>query len=164
MRRISLLLLAGVGVAGLGVASCAGGSTAQGTTAPTPVTAANLTGTWSGSSSDTSGQGTMTWTITQNSNALAGTMGVSDTARGMMGSGTIRGTVDGRTVAVHMEVPTGGFTAMMSGCAMALDGQATISDDGHTMTGTYDGHMSGMMSQMETCGSQLGDGHFTLSR
>jgi hypothetical protein len=47
---------------------------------------------------------------------------------------------------------------------MAVDGQAQMSGDGHTMTGTYSGKMSGMMSSMPSCGAAMNNGRFTLTR
>lgn len=64
----------------------------------------------------------------------------------------------------HMAVPNGNFTGMMSSCSMSADGQVQMSDDGHTMTGTYSGSMSGMMSQMQSCGGAMNNGHVTLTR
>jgi hypothetical protein len=106
----------------------------------------------------------MTWALTQNGSAMAGTMNISDTVRSMMGSGSMQGTVSGSAVTFHMAVPAGGFDAMMSSCSMAVDGPAQMSSDGHTMTGTYSGSMSGMMSQMQSCGGPMNGGHFTLTR
>ncbi len=162
--RISALVVFGV----LIVAAC-GGSTSS-PAIPTPTATGSLTslsGTWTGTSSDTSGQDKMTWTLTQNTNAMTGTMNISDTARSMMGNGSMQGTVSGSTMTFHMTVPTGGFDGMMSSCAMGVDGQATMSSDGHTMTGTYSGNMSGMMSggmMGQACGGAMNNGQFTLTR
>ncbi len=126
-----------------------------------------MTGTWSGSSADSTGQDTMTWTITQGGTSVTGTTNISDTGRGMMGTGSMHGTVNGRTMTFHMDVGSGGFSGMMSSCSMAMDGQATMSEDGHTMTGTYGGNMSGMMSGSmanHTCGGPMNNGQFTLTR
>ena len=106
----------------------------------------------------------MTWTLTHNGNAMTGTMNISDSGRGMMGNGSLKGTINGSTMTFHMAVPNGGFSGMMSSCSMSADGQAQMSDDGHTMTGTYSGTMSGMMSQMKSCGGAMNNGHLTLTR
>ncbi|MGE5360742.1 MAG: hypothetical protein ACM3NQ_17130 [Bacteroidales bacterium] len=50
---------------------------------------------------------------------------------------------------------------------MAVNGQATMSADGHTMTGTYSGGLSGMMSggmMGQSCGGAMNNGQFTLTR
>jgi len=110
----------------------------------------------------------MTWTVTQNGSSVSGTMGFVDTGRSMMGNGSMQGTINGSAVSFHMAVPNGGFSGMMSSCSMSVDGQATMSNDGHTMTGTYSGNMSGMMSSggmmNQSCGGAMANGKFTLTR
>jgi hypothetical protein len=151
------------------IAACGGGPSSP--AAPTPTTPSSsltsLAGTWTGTSSDTSGSDAMSWTLAQNNNAMSGTMSISDTKRSMMGNGSMQGTVNGSAMTFHMSVPSGGFSGMMSTCAMSVDGQATVSSDGHTMTGTYSGSMSGMMSggmMGQSCGSAMTGGAFTLTR
>ncbi len=158
MRSLALVLLVGSFAA-----ACGSSSSPVAPSSGTPT----ITGNWSGSSHDTTGQETMNWTLTQNGTNVSGSMGMSNTSRGMMGNGTMTGTVSGDTVTFHMNVPTGGFTGMMTSCAMVVDGQATMSPDGHTMTGTYSGNMSGMMSGAmvgQSCGGTMGNGQFTLTR
>ncbi len=156
-------------VFGLVAVSACGGSTSS-PAMPTPVstgTLASVSGTWAGTSTDTSGQEKMTWSVTQNGNGMSGTMNISDSSRSMMGNGSMQGTITGSTVAFHMVVPTGGFSGMMSSCVMGIDGQGTMSDDGRTMTGTYAGNMSGMMSggmMGQSCGGAMNNGQFTLTR
>jgi hypothetical protein len=109
----------------------------------------------------------MTWSLTQNANAMSGTTNISDAGRSMMGSGSMQGTVSGSTMTFHMSVPNGGFSGTMSSCSMTVDGQATMSSDGHTMTGTYTGNMSGMMSggmMGQACGGAMNNGQFTMTR
>jgi hypothetical protein len=159
--RISILV-----VFSLMFMTACGGST-SGPASPTPIppgTIASLSGTWTGVSADTSGQENMTWTVTQNGNAMTGTMNISDGGRSMMGSGSMQGTISGSSVTFHMAVPNGGFSGMMSSCSMVMDGQAQMSDEGHTMTGTYSGNVSGMMSSMQSCGGAMNTGRFTLTK
>ena len=147
------------------ITACVGSTSAPASPIPIPPgTLASLSGTWTGVSVDTSGQEYMTWTVTQNGNAMTGTINISDEGRSMMGSGSMQGTISGAAATFHMAVPNGGFSGMMSSCSMALDGQARMSDDGHTMTGTYSGNMSGMMSSMQSCGGAMNTGSFTLTK
>ncbi len=135
--------------------------------ATTPTALSSLTGTWAGSSADATGSAQMTWTVTENGTGVNGSMNLSNTGRGMMGAGSMQGTVSGQTVTFHMDVPTGGFTGTMSSCTMTADGQGTVSADGHTMTGTYSGTLSGMMSggmMNQSCGGSMANGQFTLTR
>jgi hypothetical protein len=162
--RMSILVIVGL----LTVAAC--GGSASSPVAPTTTssgTVASLSGTWTGTSSDSSGQDKMVWTLTQNANATSGMVNMSDTTRNMMGNGSMQGTISGSTLTFHMTVPTGGFDGMMASCSMGVDGQATMSSDGHTMTGTYSGTMSGMMSggmMGQACGGAMNNGQFTLTR
>jgi type V secretory pathway adhesin AidA len=162
--RISTLVVFSV----LAVAACGGAPSSPATPTPNPTgTLTSLSGTWIGTSADTSGQDKMTWTLTQNTNAMTGTMNISDTARSMIGNGSMQGTISGSTMTFHMTVPSGGFDGVMSSCTMGVDGQATMSSDGHTMTGTYSGSMSGMMSggmMGQSCGGAMNNGQFTLTR
>ena len=146
-------------------AACGGSSSSPVSPSPSP---SSVTGSWTGTSSDSTGQEKLVWNVTQTGNTMTGTMSFSDTGRSMMGSGSMQGTINGSTVSFHMAVPNGGFSGMMSSCAMSVDGQATMSDDGHTMTGTYSGNMSGMMSgggmMNQSCGGAMTSGKFTLTR
>jgi hypothetical protein len=167
MRYIGFALIAGL------MASGCGGSSAS-PAVPSPMLSSsasgnlgNLTGTWTGASADSAGQETMTWAVTQNGSGMSGTMSLADPGRSMMGNGSMQGTINGTSVSFHMSVPNGGFSGMMSSCSMGLDGQATISSDGRTMTGTYSGSLSGMMSggmMGQSCGGSMNNGHFTLTR
>ncbi len=165
MKSLAALLLGGL----IGV-SCSGMSSSMMSPSPTsPTNLTTMTGTWAGTSTDSTGQDSLSWVVTQTGASVSGTMNVSDSAIGMMGAGTMSGTVNGQTVAFHMAVPSGGFSGAMSACSMGLDGQATMSADGHTMTGTYSGTMSGMMpggmmGQMQPCGGAMNNGQFTLTR
>ena len=150
------------------VTACAGSASMPAAPTPPPTaTLTSLSGTWVGTSADTTGRENMTWGLTQNGNAMTGTMNISDTSRSMMGNGSMQGTVSGSTLVFHMTVPIGGFNGTMSPCSMLVNGQGQMSDDGHTMTGTYSGNMSGMMSGMMStvsCGGAMNSGQFTLTR
>ncbi len=163
MKVLPLALLAAL------LASACGGSSSPAAPSAPPSTGnvSSMTGSWTGTSADSTGPEKMSWTVNQDGSTMTGTMSLADTGRGMMGNGTMRGTVNGGTVSFHMDVPDGGFSGMMSSCSMSVDGQATLSSDGHTMTGTYSGSMSGMMSggmMGRPCGGTMSNGHFTLTR
>ena len=147
---------------------CGGSSSSPASPSSVPSTTVNsMTGMWTGTSADSTGQEKMTWTVTQNGTGMTGTMSFSDTGRNMMGNGSMQGTISGSTVTFHMSIPNGGFNGMMSSCSMGMDGHATMSDDGRTMTGTYSGSMSGMMSggmMNQACGGAMSNGQFTLTR
>ena len=164
--RLSALLV----FASLWVSACGRGAPAS-AVSPSPVSgsALVLSGTWSGTSSDSAGSQLLGCALTQSGNAVTGTTSISDTKRTMMGSGTMQGTMTGTGLTFHLSVPSGGFSGMMGPCSMGLDASAAVSADGRTMTGTYSGTMSGtmssgMMSQMQACGGPMNNGHFTLTR
>ncbi len=165
MKKLAALLLGGV----IGVA-CSGTSSNSMPLSPMlPSNFTTMTGTWTGTSTDSTGQDSLSWTVAQSGANLTGTTSVSDSAIGMMGSGTMNGTVNGQALTFHMAVPSGGFSGAMASCSMGVDGQATMSADGRTMTGTYSGAMSGMMpggmmGQMQSCGGAMTNGQFTLTR
>ena len=150
------------------VTACAGSAPMP--AAPTPTAAAtptSMSGTWVGTSADSSGLENQTWALAQNGSAMTGTMNISDTSRSMAGNGSIQGIISGSSMSFHMTVPTGGFNDTMSSCSMLADGQGQMSPDGHTMTGTYTGSMSGMMSGMmstTSCGGAMNSGQFTMTR
>jgi hypothetical protein len=163
------LLVACVLPAVLLVSACSGTSNPV---SPTPANNSNLaavSGTWAGTMTDTTGTAADTWTVSQSGTTVTGTMSMSDNTRNMMGAGTMSGTVNGKSVSFHMEVKAGGFSGMMSTCGMMIDGQGMMSEDGHTMTGSYTGAFSGMMSSgmmgmMQPCGGTMGNGTFSLTR
>ena len=167
MRLLTLTIFLGVSVA-----ACGGHASSPASPSSTPTLSLNaVTGTWSGTSSDSVGQNALTWRATQNGNVVTATANLTDTGRGMTGDGTMQGTMSGRMMTFHMVVPNGGFGGMMASCWMSVDGRAEISPDGHTMTGTYAGNMAGMMSQWmgtmwqeRPCGGPMNDGRFTLTR
>ena len=162
--RVSIFVLFGL----LTVAACSGSASAPAApTSTSNVTPTILAGTWTGSSTDTSGQANMTWILSPSGDTVTGTTSISSTARSMMGNGTMQGAFSGTTMTFQMTVPSGGFTGMMSSCSMGLNGQATLSSDGRTMTGTYSGSLSGMMSggmMGQSCGGAMNNGQFTLTR
>ncbi len=123
-----------------------------------------IIGSWSGTTSDSAGSANGVWTLTQDGTALSGTTRMTDNTRGMTGDGTIRGTVTGKSIRFHMEVPTGGFAGMMATCSMAIDGEGMTSDDGRKMTGSYTGSLAGMMGPQRSCGGTLSRGTFSMTR
>jgi len=123
-----------------------------------------IIGRWSGTTSDSAGSTTGVWALSQNGTALSGTTQVSDNTRSMMGDGTIRGTVNGKSISFHMEVPTGGFAGAMATCSMVIDGAGTMSDDGGKITGSYTGSLAGMIGPQRSCGGALSRGTFSMSR
>ncbi len=139
----------------------------QSSPSPTVPSSPLATGTWSGSLSDSTGQATVGWQVTQSGNILDGTISFTDPGRGMAGSGSVLGAMNARTISFHATVPSGGFQGAMSPCSMVMDARGTMSEDGRTITGTYSGTLSGTLSGATTdqsCGGPMNNGQFTLTR
>jgi len=161
MKYLTIVVLSG-----LVVSACSGSSSYP--VSPSPLgsatTAGSISGTWTGTSADTSGQEKMSWTVTQNGNSMTADDELQRCRPGHDGHRHHGGHGDRPNRRVSHGRPNGGFSGMMSSCSMRMDGQATMSEDGHTMTGTYSGNMSGMMSSMQSCGGAMNNGQFTLTR
>jgi len=179
MKAVGLVLSLGIIASACGSASTVSPSSVP--SAASTVAATSVTGTWSGAAADSGGQQQMGWVVTQNGNAVTGTMTFANGGRGMMGRGTLHGTWEGQTLNFRVEIPNGGFGGMMASCALVLNGQATLDEHWQTMMGTYAGQVSGnmpgpgpwsgsapvpggMMGGMQPCGGLLKNGEFRLTR
>ena len=145
-------------VAALSAAACGGSGPAAPTRpSPTPTpaaSAANVSGTWSGPASDSSGPGQMSWQITQTDASFSGTVTMTDTSTGVGGSGSVSGTVAGSTIHFSISIPAAGFQSPFTSCTASVsgDGQATSS----SITGTYTGSNS--------CSGAIAAGQLTLNK
>jgi hypothetical protein len=126
-----------------------------GNSSPTqPTTTASLSGIWSGSATDSSGPGLMTWQITQTGSSFAGTMTMTDSRTGVRGTGSVSGTVNGATIQFSLTVPSGGFDSAYGACTANVSGQAAVS--GTTLSGSYAGTNS--------CSGTISSGNVTLTK
>lgn len=137
-------------VLGMVGAACKGGSSST-PTAPSP---ANITGTWSGSASDSSGPGTMTWQLTQSASSFSGILTMTDSSTNVTGRGTVSGTVSGPSLQFSLSVPAGGFDSPYASCASTVSGSGSASST--SITGTYNGS--------STCTGTIGSGQLTLNK
>ena len=123
-----------------------------------------MTGTWSGSASDSSlsmgagslmgqtGMGTMTWPLTQSGSTITGVMNFA----GMPGRtpGVFMGTMSGDEMTFTMDMPNNSM--MSSGCSARSTGTARVNGTRMTMTGTYGG--------MNSCTGAFTNGQMTMTR
>lgn len=123
-----------------------------------------MTGTWAGSSSDSSlsmgtgsmmgqaGLGAMTWQLTQTGSTVTGSMSFA----GMQGgkAGSFSGTMTGDDMVLMMTLPTGSM--MSGGCSAQATGTARINRLTMTMTGTYSGS--------NTCTGSFMNGQMIMTR
>jgi hypothetical protein len=130
--------------------------TAMACDTPTPtapsVVVANLTGTWSGPASDTSGPGQMTWQITQEGSAFSGTLTLIETTANARGRGSVSGTLAGSAVTFTISVPAGGFDAPYQSCSSTASGTGRVTRS--SIIGTYTGSSS--------CGGAIYSGQLSL--
>ncbi len=145
-----------------GFAAACGNTSSMGPTGPTAQTA--MTGTWSGSGSDSSssmgagslmgqtGMGTMTWPLTQSGSTVTGSMSFA----GMQGRspGAFSGTMSGDEMTFTMDLPNNSM--MSSGCTARATGTARVDGARMTMTGTYSGSNS--------CTGSFTNGQMTMTR
>ena len=132
---------------------------------PTPTTPSstgiNVTGTWSGTGSDSFSPELVTWVIAQSGNAVSGTAELKavDPSDGTCGSchkvkkGTFAGTLSGNTLTVSMKFPAGGDVPAPI-CVADLSGTATVVD--RRITATYTG--------ADTCEGVYSNGTIELTR
>jgi hypothetical protein len=127
-------------VFGLGVLCSIGcGSSTAPTSDPAPTpTTVRIAGTWEGAASDSSGPGSMTWTLTQDNAEIKGTATVSTTLKTVVLTGTISGSISGSVVTWRIDVPPGGVKGF-STCTVKVNGTATVAGNASALNGTYSG-------------------------
>jgi hypothetical protein len=173
MRTTSVLLL---GALTAWLAAC-GSMSSVVATAPGPVTSppsapppvsppsvpapAGLSGTWTGTGSDSFSPELVTLVLTQSGTALSGTAEINavDPTDGTCGSchkvkrGTLTGTLSAGTVTISIKFPAGGDVPAPI-CDADFNATATLAD--RRMTGTYTG--------TDTCEGVYSDGVIELAR
>jgi hypothetical protein len=128
-------------VASFTTVACGGG-----TTSPTSPSGHTMSGSWLGSTSDSSGSmmgagltsaqmSNAQWTITQNGASFAGTMQFGGYMMG--GTMTVSGTMSGHSGTFTMTMPSGSM--MMAGCTAGASGTFDMDDLMTQMHGTYSG-------------------------
>jgi len=131
-----------------------GGTGGGGSTPTAPTTSVNLTGTFAGNATDSSGSGRFTWQLTQFGSTVSGPISFTAPERGITGNGSITGTLFGTTLTFSITIPEGGAFPF-STCSVTSDGTATdVSND--RIPATYTGTNS--------CSGPFTDGTVTLTR
>ena len=135
--------------------ACSGGGDSPGPTQPPSSDSVSLSGTWTGSATDSSGGGPMSWQLTQANTSFSGTVTMTDTATGINGRGSVSGTVSGSSIRFSIAVPAGGFDSPFASCTATVSGDGQFASSS-SLTGTYTGSNS--------CGGSIGSGSLTLSK
>ena len=160
--RASVAALTAAGVIALACGSQApSGPSAQAPAIPAPPARTDLTGTWTGTGSDSFSPERVTWVLTQSDSTVNGTAEFApvDPADGSCASchklrkGTFSGTLDGATLALRMIFPAGGDVPTPI-CVTDLSGTAAMA--GNLLSGTYSG--------TDTCEGVYANGQLTLTR
>lgn len=135
------------------VTSCGGSDSPTSPASSTPTL--NLTGTWSGNASDSTGPGQMTWRLSQSgSSAVTGSITASTLSGRIVFNGTISGTLAGTTFGFTFSVPRGGISGFPN-CTVTASGSAS---------GITNTSMSGMYSGENSCAGAFSNGRFTLTK
>jgi len=114
----------------------------------------NLSGSWSGSASDSSGPGTIAWQLTQSGSSFSGTLTMTDTSSGAQGRGSVSGMLSDTTVEFAITIPAGGFDEPWAACTAELTGTAKATPS--ALSGTYTGSNS--------CTGAVNSGQLTLDK
>ena len=138
----------------LGLTTAAFGCGTPPSAGPSPSPLAGLTGTWSGSASDSSGPGQLTWQIEQTGTSFSGTLTMTDTHAGYSGRGSISGTLSGSSVSFLMLVPAGGFDDPYTECSVDISGDGQVASS--SISASYSGSNS--------CSGAITAGQLTLGR
>jgi hypothetical protein len=134
--------------------ACGGGSGgAAGGTMPPPSTL-DVTGTWTGTASDPSGNGDMTWQLTQTGDSFSGNVTVTDSSSNYSGRGTVSGGVLGTLIHFTVTIPAGGFDGPWASCTASVSGDGQLSST--EITSAYSGSNS--------CSGQIAVGQLTLTK
>jgi hypothetical protein len=138
--------------------ACGGNGGSGSPTQPPPSPASSgpvsLTGSWSGTASDSSGPGQVTWQLTQAGTSFSGTATLTDSSTGLGGRGTVSGTVSNTSIHFSMSIPAGGFDSPYTACTAEVsgDGQASAA----SITSTFAGSNS--------CTGAITSGQLTLNK
>ncbi len=134
-----------------GIRTPPGSMITLGSTDPQPM---DLTGTWSGTASDSTGPGRMTWRLTQTGTMLAGSVSALTPSGTVVFNGTFSGTITGTNLRFAIEVPKGGIVGF-PGCSVSINGSSTnITTSG--IAGIYTGNNS--------CTGPFSSGSFSLMK
>jgi hypothetical protein len=132
------------------------------TTTTTTLSAANLTGTWTGTGKDAQGPETFRWTVTQTGDRISGAVVLdpADPADGSCGSchkqktGTLAGTLSGGALTLTLDFPAGG-TDITPLCGITMTANTNAVAAGR-IAATYTG--------ATTCEGPITDGTLLVMR
>jgi hypothetical protein len=130
---------------------------------PDPGPPGSFSGSWAGNASDSQGETTVSWSLTQTGDAVSGTV-LTQAVNPNDGScnschrnksGSVAGTISGSTLALTMVFAAGVDGDPTPACSAALTGRATIGPD-RRIAGQYTGD--------DTCEGPFVGGAFSMTR
>ena len=163
MKILARLMTAALLIPLNGCGSPASGPAAPTSTTPPPASsAANLTGTWTGTGTDAQGAETFRWNVTQTGDRLSGSavLDSADRNDGSCGSchkqktGTLAGTLSNGALTLTLDFPEGG-TDITPLCGITMH-VATSDMSAGRIAATYTG--------TTTCEGPISDGRLTVTR
>jgi len=116
--------------------------------------AVDVSGTWAGSASDTTGFGDLLWRVTQADGTFQGSVEITDRSVGITGRGTVSGSITGGLIQFTLTVPVAGFSEPFDSCSTTVTGQATA---GTTA-------LAGLYAGASTCSGTIYSGQLVLRR
>ena len=131
-----------------------GGSLTQPPPSPASSGPVSLTGSWSGTASDSSGPGQVSWQLTQAGTSFSGTATLTDSSTGLGGRGTVSGTVSNTSIHFSMSIPAGGSDSPYTACT------AEVSGDGQASAASITSAFAGSNS----CTGAITSGQLTLNK
>jgi hypothetical protein len=147
MRRFPLVLLAAV------LSACHGRSGSITTPSALPL---DLSGTWTGSGSDSSGRpANLTWRATQSGSDVTGPVTATTGVDTVVYMGTLNATLNGTSLSFTIAIPRGGMASPLQDCLATLTGTA-IGVTFNSIEGSYAGANS--------CTGPVTNGIISLSR
>ena len=100
-----------------------------------PTQLPNLTGTWKGTSTDSSEGGQHIWTLTQSGNAVTGTATIIGSRTGFQATGPVNGTLTGQAFAFSFTLT---FAAPFQFCTAFASGTLHVTNN-TVLDGSYTG-------------------------
>lgn len=114
--------------------------------------AVTLTGTWSGTASDSTGPGSMKWVVNQAGSKISGNVEVTAGSRTIKGK--ITGLVSGEMLTYSVSLPVAGLKATYGTCSVTMNGTAVASTS--KLLGTYSG--------LNSCEGPFSNGELSLTK
>jgi hypothetical protein len=143
-----------LGVFGAGTVTCGGSSPQPATPSSPSISSVALNGVYSGRSSDTSGPGNMSWTVSQAGASVSGAVAAVTPKEAVAFTGALSGTLSGTTLSFTIAVSNSGISKFPN-CSATLNG---------TATGVTNLAIAGSYIGTNSCTGSFTGGQFALTK